>query len=466
MKIKHILISLVLIWRISVIFILAKNKNTEISEIKEPISKTTTGEQTPELLETSKDKKTKAAQDLEALKKIYEVNKSEDILKQIIEKQAQNYQFNDAIENIKQLSNPEEKIEPQLYLYIAINSSALKVGDPQSINTIMQVVDSFKTQGRIDNDDAVFYQWLKEIWNRNYNQALIYRETIQKAEYKTTIAAFREAISGHKTEKSIPTEYTDGLVSLTALKNGYFNIARKIAVECIDKNQKYILPYQILAYSHFLSNNWDTAIEYFLQLADFDTSNKDMYKFLIGSSYYRKGEYSSSVLYLNQVKKTNLSDTMRYLVQDYLQLNTLDKAKGIRTLLGKQNDISPSDFSLYFYSILYKSYFSMDSITVGKYKELTDIFIQNCIDRYPENDVCIYGQFGKAALENTIDVNLGQYTQLAQRYNMSYLHHILWDYFTKTKDIKKAQESYAKAFALTEDGNEKTVLRQKIQQSE
>jgi hypothetical protein len=71
------------------------------------------------------------------------------------------------------------------------------------------------------------------------------------------------------------------LVALAALKNGYFNIARKVAITAINKNDKYILPYQILAYSHFLSNNWETAIEYFFKLADFDPNNKDMYNFLI-----------------------------------------------------------------------------------------------------------------------------------------------------------------------------------------
>jgi hypothetical protein len=58
----------------------------------------------------------------------------------------------------------------------------------------MEVVNSFKAQGRIENDDAIFYQGLKEIWNNNYNQALINRESIQKSEYKATIAAFKEAI--------------------------------------------------------------------------------------------------------------------------------------------------------------------------------------------------------------------------------------------------------------------------------
>jgi hypothetical protein len=67
----------------------------------------------------------------------------------------------------------------------------------------------------------------------------------------------------------------------------------------------------------------------------------------------------------------------------------------------------------------------MDSVTVGKYKELTEIFIQNCEDTFKENDVCLYGKMGKAALENTINTNEAAYIKLAQNYNMSYLYHIL-----------------------------------------
>jgi len=67
-------------------------------------------------------------------------------------------------------------------------------------------------------------------------------------------------------------------------------------------------------------------------------------------------------------------------------------------------------------------------------------------------------------LENTINTDETAYIQLAKRYNMSYLYHILWDYFTKNKNVKSAEEAYAKAIVLTEDGNEKMVLKQKISQ--
>jgi tetratricopeptide (TPR) repeat protein len=85
------------------------------------------------------------------------------------------------------------------------------------------------------------------------------------------------------------------------------------------KDEEYILPYQILAYANFLSNNFDVSAEYFLKLADFDVANKENYLFLVGVSYYRMGEYDQAVLYLNQVKDPLLlTDVYRYELLSYL----------------------------------------------------------------------------------------------------------------------------------------------------
>jgi tetratricopeptide (TPR) repeat protein len=79
------------------------------------------------------------------------------------------------------------------------------------------------------------------------------------------------------------------------------------------KDDQYILPYQILAYANFLSNNRDVATQYFLKLADFDAANKANYIFLVGVSQYRMGDYDQSVLYLNQVTDPLLlTDVYRY----------------------------------------------------------------------------------------------------------------------------------------------------------
>jgi hypothetical protein len=47
------------------------------------------------------------------------------------------------------------------------------------------------------------------------------------------------------------------------------------------QNKDYILPYQILAYSNFLTNNREKAIENFYTLISLDIGNKNKYNFYI-----------------------------------------------------------------------------------------------------------------------------------------------------------------------------------------
>ncbi|MEI6672350.1 MAG: hypothetical protein WCL02_03095 [bacterium] len=64
-----------------------------------------------------------------------------------------------------------------------------------------------------------------------------------------------------------------------------------------------------------MTHNREAAKDYFLKLADFDTSNAFLYKFLIGISYYRFGDYEQSILYLNQVTDPGLQiDVYRYML--------------------------------------------------------------------------------------------------------------------------------------------------------
>jgi len=65
------------------------------------------------------------------------------------------------------------------------------------------------------------------------------------------------------------------------MKNGYFSLANKLAVESILQDSEYILPHQILAYSNFLTNNWEKSIENFYQLVKLDPENQDKYNFYI-----------------------------------------------------------------------------------------------------------------------------------------------------------------------------------------
>ena len=340
------------------------------------------GDSIAELIQ-SKIQMQNSIQDLQTLQKIYEQKKTPEILQQIIQKQAQNYDFNTALDNISKLKNDGQDVDANLHIHIYINSNAISINQPESIQTILPLMEAYINEGKLTEQDYVFYQGLIQIWNKNYTKALEIWQSVQSPTYLSIIQSFDKAIHSYDASKAIPPYYQDGLVALAALKNGYFTIARKIALETVLKNEKYILPYQILAYSHFLTNNRDTAIEYFLKLSDFDEVNKSMYKFLIGVSYYRKHDHASSTLYLSQADSEELqTDQLRYLILNYIGLQDNTKLNSSRQKLLGQKDINPSDFYLYFYTVFYKAYFSQDVSLYTQNTQLPLLFISKCQEQF------------------------------------------------------------------------------------
>lgn len=469
-KKKHIFILIFILGRI--VFIL---KDAYISD-KNEISPTTPSSQKDIIAWTIQEswflekqiaqklKQNINIEDLQTLQKIYNKNKNTDILKQIIQKQAQNYQFNEALQNSEIIKAAGKWIDAKIYMYIYLNSSNIKINDKESINKILPIMEWFIANNELNNDDYLFYAGLIEIWNKNYPKALEKRQNIKNLNYQVIISNFRQAMNAYNPAKIIPQYYQDGLIALAALKNGYFNIARKLAVETVLQDEKYILPYQILAYSHFLTNNWETAIEYFLKLADFDKKNQWMYQFLIGVSYYRNKNYTSSILYLSQpTEEKYKTDILRYLLLNYIQIEDTSKMITTRQKLLEQTDLSPSDFFSYFYNVFYKAYFSQDISLYKWHEDFSASFLTKCIQLFDkDNDVCIYWKIGKESITEQEWSYENDLMQLADKYKQSYLYHMLGDFYIKKNDKIKAKENYLKALAISEDNQEKEIINQKL----
>jgi len=404
-------------------------------------------------------------QDIKTLEYLYKKEKSSVILKEIIKKQAQNYNFNEARNNIQKLERNWESIDIHLFIYIYLNSSNLNITQKESIKNFPEILDSAIQKNLIWQEDFIFYAWLIEIRNKNYSKALEQRQQIRSPEYQPIILSFQKAIKSYDPSKAIPSYYQDGLVALAALKNWYFTIARKIALETILQDENYILPYQILSYAHFLTNNRETAIEYFLKLASFDTKNTDTYQFLIWVSYYWENDFTSSILYLTQNKSAKYqTDTIRHLLVNYLEIDEYSKAIESWQKLLWQNDIKNSDFFLYFYNVFYKGYFSQNQALYNVNRTLSSLFIQECEKKlWIDDDVCIYWRIWSEVIEDDLSpANKAELITLAENYNQSYLYHILWDFANKDWKVEEAQKRYAKTIANSQDQKEIEVIQKKL----
>lgn len=162
------------------------------------------------------------------------------------------------------------------------------------------------------------------------------------------------------------------------------------------QNKTYVLPYQVLAYTNFLTHNRESAKDYFIKLADFDTSNASLYKFLIGISYYWYGDYEQSVIYLSQVTDPGLKiDVYRYMLLGYIQAEDTDHMITTRhNLLGETNLLT-SDFSLFFDQLFYIPFRTGRPFDLYlDNQQLADLYVGKCslIFTGSQADVCTYGE--------------------------------------------------------------------------
>ncbi len=410
-------------------------------------------------------------QDLNVLEYLYTKNKTPDLLQPLVEKFIQYYQFDKANQYLALLV--QEKwdyfklaIDPRQIIYTRFHDSSLGLDTNNSLDTVFSLIQEYRKRNMITADDELFYKWLKSLWIYDYSGATASFAKITDARYKDFKASYDSSLSNFIKIKNPPAHYRDGLVSLTLLKNGYFVFAKRLALHALHSDEKYILPYQVLAYTNFLTHNREAAKDYFLKLADFDTKNTFLYKFLIGVSYYRYGDYEQSILYLNQVTDPALQlDVYRYMLLGYIQQeDTNNMTRLWQNILG-QGDLQPSDFALFFDQMFYIPFrtgkpFAMYFDT----PQLVDLYLGKCSTLFTgsQADVCTYGQVWLQLAKQNLSSMRPQLLYLTEKYHQSPLYHLIGDYYYSLKQYASAKQYYVKALSICDNITEQGILQSKL----
>ena len=410
-------------------------------------------------------------QDLKVLEYLYQKNKNPDLLQSLVEKFLQYYQFDKANQYLDLLAQQKGgywsmSLDPKQVLYTRFNDSRIAIDNTNWLSDVFMLVDDYKSQAKLATDDILFYDWLKSLWGYDYSGASDSFSKITDTRYKNFKTSYAAALSDFVKIKNPPLYYRDGLVSLTLLKNGYFVLAKRLALHALLKDNTYVLPYQVLAYANFLTQNWEASAQYFLKLADFDTSNASLYKFLIGVSYYRQGDYEQSILYLSQITAPALqTDVYRYMLLWYIQGgDTTHMVRMWQNLLG-QSDLQSSDFSNFFYQMYYLPY------RIGKpfqlyfdTPQLATLYHDKCttILTGDKSDVCLYGEVWLQLAKQNLSWIGDKLLSLAGKYHQATVFHIVGDYYTLTKQYALAKQYYAKALSICDNPTEQTILQNKL----
>jgi len=415
----------------------------------------------------SKDQNKTTIEDIKVLENLYKETKNNNVLDLLVQKFVSDYQFVNAYEHIDQEANPWNQFSDyNLYSYILLNSPTLVITKSDSMTAVQEKIQTFKIEWKITDDDNNFYQWLISLRYSDISLSKQFFFKVTNPKYIGLISKINETISKINSQKDMPSYYQDWLIALTLLKNWYFSIAQKIALNVMLKNDQYILPYQILAYSNFLTNNWDKAIDYFLKLTELDKENTNNYKFLIWVSYYRLWKHEQSVIYLSQIKNSWFeTDIYRYMLLNYIKWSDWQKKLELWQKLLWQKDLIKSDFYLFFYNIFFEPFSNWEDFSIYKDNvELSTLWINKCFETIPEadQDVCIYGNVWVDIVNQNWEQAKTKLIYLIKQYNQAYLFHAIWDYYYINKDLEKAKEYYVKAISMTDNIQEAKNLKDKL----
>ncbi len=410
-------------------------------------------------------------QDIHVLQSIYDQTKDVKVLVSLIQRLATNYQFADANKYLQLLmkqSGYEKMLDVNVILYILLHSDTMSLQDAAGIDSILPLVTQYRSEGLLTKDDEVFYQWLAAVWKQNYSEANKYRSSLTTARYITIAQSYTKAIAEYSWSKDVPAYYQDALVSLSMLKNWYFSVAKRLALTALMQNADYVLPYQVLSYANFLSNNRDVAAEYFLKLASFDKMNSSRYIFLVGVSYYRQADYEQSLLYLTQVTDPQLlTDVYRYELLSYVAMGDNDNAVRIRQKQLAQQDLQAADFELFFSMFFYQPYVNGQPFTLARDNSQLVMFYADACTRTLSgaSDVCVYGEVWQGLSTSTWTWLASKLLYLSSVYHQAPVLHVLGDYYFQNKEYDLAQQQYTQALALAPSSNEEVLLKTNLQKA-
>lgn len=404
-------------------------------------------------------------QDLDLLEKIYQKDENPDVLKLLLQKLLEDYQFDKAKQYIWDINILTDKsVDVKAYIYTYING--LSLTDTNSMSKFMAFVDQIRYKSLIGADDYVFYQWIAKLWDQDYEWANILFAQVKSPAYQDFVSQIDQSITKFNNQKWVPSYYKDALIALTAMKNGYFSLANKLAVDSALENWDYVLPYQVLAYSNFMTNDRDKAIENFYDLVELDISNQDKYDFYIGASYYRKGDYQESISVLSQLLNTPeyKTDAYRYLLLNYQSLDDEQKMIQIRQKLLGQNDLQESDFKTFYDVVFYKPFSTKSKhIIYNKHQQLSYDFVSMCYENFGQkNDTCLYGEVGLDVVNSSWPQVKDGLIYLAENYPQSHIFQALWDYYSYQDLDEKAKTYYLKAVSLSSDISQKDLIEKKL----
>lgn len=406
---------------------------------------------------------------VQVLLAVYEENRDPQLLQPLLDQLVAQYRFGQAY-TIIQAYEAERyvSIDPHTVLYILRNSPMIHIRETQRSEKLLELIQYYARTDRISSDDVLFYQSLFAFFQEDIDQMINLLNQIEDPLYDRFRQDVTQAIQAARYVDDLPTYYAQALVSLEVMQYGYFTLAQQVAIDILLDNDGYNLPYQILAYSHFVMNNRERAIEYFLVLLEQgDREYWQEYTLFLGIAHYWNQEYNNALLYLDQLPVNHpfRLDILRYMIASYKYLNDENRlAQTYQRVLG-QEDLVWLDYYDYFETALFAPLLEREPyVLVQSNPFLLQQYIQTCIERLPQEDqyICDYGRAGQLLFRQEIQEAGRVLEQLIPYITKSYVYAALGDYYDRIDQQSLAQEMYTKAINKAVDEDLRSRTQEKL----
>lgn len=359
-----------------------------------------------------------------------------------------------------------KKMNPHLVLRIFFNSELIAT-KTQNLTLIENMIGEFSANNIITKQETQWYKALLLLIKWDRTNFLVNLPTIDKnstSEVKNVINDIRIKVKQTTQWHDIPGYYTDGLITLSLFEYGYPYLAQQLSLNILAQYPKYILPQQILAYSHMILHERSQAQSYFLQLITNDSKNIHNYQFFAWVCAYWLEKYPDAILYLNQIPTNKIvSDAIRYKILSYIAINDYtNTAKQMKYLLW-QTDVNNSDMMLVWENTVFIPYMYGKSYNIlAKDNTLLDMYIERCETQKFDPMICQIGKLAKDINLRLMNYSDSYLKTIITQFPRSYIYYILWEYYFKQWNTVEAKKAFITALSLSTDAEVRKRITNKI----
>lgn len=403
----------------------------------------------------------------EQLTKLYKENPTYETTVQLVEQLSREFSYDEAYQILKENNSLQDSLDPYLVLRILFNSELI-ASKTRNLVPIQEFIEQLKTKEKINTTEAQRYMSLIDLLQNKKDSFLTLVRTHPTELHPNeaiVISSLRAKISLSEQWRDMPPYYQDGMIALWLFENGYIALSQELSLRLLQSYPQYILPKQILAYTHIVLHEWRTAKSYFTELIAVDPDNSSHYQFFVGVSSYWMNNPTDTILYLSQIDESVLySDAMRYKILSYLQISDYSNAsKQLKALLGKA-DMRNADFILLFEKAIFEPYTKKTDYSILSYdNSLLELYLSRCTDGSFDKDICLLWEVAQQIYLHKLNGLERTIQPLLEKFPKSYLFVVLADSYLIQWKIEDAKSALIKALTLADDDVIKTSIRQKLQ---